>query len=215
MTRFLTPTDRAAEHEIVLLLRQNRSPKQSREDRNVHDSHRDHDLPEPRPQHRDDADREEQARDRKHDVHCAHDHRVDQPARVTGDRAEQKPIERPIATETTPMRSEKRAAVDDPRELVTAEQVDSNRWPELGPTGLPALSKLRVLLLRPVGRDHRREDRARHEDRDEEGAEDRAGLRMSRYRASLHSPDGPSSWISRPSISRTTSAVRMRGLMIA
>src|SRR6266496_15558 len=39
---------------------------------------------------------------------------------------------------------------------------------------LAGIEQVEILLLRAVRRDQRREDRARHEDRDEEGAEDRA-----------------------------------------
>ena len=71
-TRIARPAhaDRArGQHVVVLALRQDRAAQQAREDRDLRHADRDHDLREARAEHRDDPDREQQARDREHDVH--------------------------------------------------------------------------------------------------------------------------------------------------
>ena len=74
-----TPTDRAARTKSVSRWART-EPRSSRAKIGMFDdADRDHDLLEARAEHRDDPDREQQARDREHHVHRAHDHRVDAP----------------------------------------------------------------------------------------------------------------------------------------
>ena len=128
----------------------------------------------PGPEHRDDPDREQQARDREHDVRQAHDHAVDGPADVAGDRrrGRSRPRGRPT-TETIADQQRVAGAVDDPRELVPPERVDPEPVVERGARAAAAAEPREVLDARILRRDQRREDRDEDEGPDEREADDR------------------------------------------
>jgi hypothetical protein len=130
----------------------------------------------PMGERRDDPNRQEQARDREHDVHHAHDRRVDEAADVTGDRAEDESDRKPDPNGDNPDQQRHAGAVHDPREEIAPEEVDAE--PVLGRgAGTAAVRDLQqVLLDRIVSGDPRREDRAGHEDEDEDEAGDCAGI---------------------------------------
>ena len=118
--------DRArGEHEVVLPLREDRPAQQAREDRDLRDADGDHDLTRPGPSIGDDPDREQQARDREHDVHQPHDHAVDDAAEVAGDRAEEQPDRQADGDRDDADQQRVARAVDDARELVAAELVEA------------------------------------------------------------------------------------------
>ena len=123
--RAFRDADRArGEHEVVVPLAEDRAAHQPREDRNLRDADRDHDLEHAGTEHRDDPDREQQAGDREHDVRQAHDHAVDDPADVARDRAEHH-ADREADRDRDDADQERVArAVEDPRELVAPLLVD-------------------------------------------------------------------------------------------
>src|SRR5512132_80724 len=157
--------DRArSEDEVVFTLGENRTTEKPGENRNVYDSDRDHDLVEPGAECRDDADREQQSRNREHDVHGAHDHRVGDSTHVTGDRAENQPDREPDrdgddADEQRVSGPVQDARVDVASELVDAEPVGMRRS-----RAATAGDQNQILILRPSVGEHGREDCHGHED---------------------------------------------------
>src|SRR6266511_3644016 len=82
--------DRASrQHEVVFLLREDRPPEQASEHRNVRGPDRDHDLPQPLPERRDQPDCEQKSWNREHDIHQPHHDRVDGTAEIAGDCSEE------------------------------------------------------------------------------------------------------------------------------
>ena len=115
-----TPTERAARTKSF-----SRSPRIEPRSRRAKigicvTPDRDHDLDEARAEHRDDPDREQQAGDREHDVHQAHDDGVDPAADVAGDRAEHEPDREADGDRDDADQQRVAGAVDDARELVAA-----------------------------------------------------------------------------------------------
>src|SRR5919204_608907 len=164
------------EHEVVLALREHGAAEQPREDRDVHDPDRDHDLVQAGVQDGDDPDREEQAGDRQHHVHAAHDQRVDEAADVARDRAEDEADREADRDRDDPDDEREPRAVEDPAVHVAAQLVDAEPVLVRRPGAAAARDQEQVLLLRRVGREQRRERRRDDEDQDEDGAEDRRGV---------------------------------------
>ena len=161
------------EYVLVLLLRDHRAAQQPREDRDVHDTDRDHHLPETRAEHRDDRDREEQTRDGEHDVHQPHDDRARPATDIAGERAEQQAHGEPDPDGHDADQQRIARAVHDPAEDVApleveAQQVLAARWLRLQD---PADE---VDVVRRVARrDPLSPDGADHEHAHQHGADDR------------------------------------------
>ena len=121
-------TNGSSRQDVVgLSLSEDRASHQAREDRHVDDPDREHDLEESAaPEQRDDPDRHEKPRDREHDVHAAHDRGVES-AEVAGRGAEQH-AERESDGDGHDSDEERVARpVDEPRELVASQIVDTER----------------------------------------------------------------------------------------
>ena len=132
----------------------------------------DHDLEEARAEHGHDPDRQEQARDREHHVHAAHDHGVGLPAEVAGDPAEDQADGQADDDRDDPDHQRVAGAVDDPRPLVARLLVETR--PVVGRGPLERVRERRDHVPRAVRRDQGGEDGHDQEAADENESDDRA-----------------------------------------
>ena len=169
--------DRArGEHIVGLARRQDRAAKEPGEDRYLRHPDGDHDLPEPLPEDRDQPDREEQPRNREHDVGAAHDHRVHPAAEVAGQCAEEGAETEADGRGDEPDQQRVARAVDDAREHVPTLLVEPERMLGRRPGAADSTEAIQVADLWILRRHPRREEGHEEEDRDDHEADDRAGV---------------------------------------
>ena len=124
----------------------------------------------------DDDDGEQQARQRQHDVHCAHDRDLDDAAEEPGDEPQQDArAERQRDHEATDQERQP-GAVNEAREYIAADVVGAEDEPP-GPALLPNRrhqKRVAILLVGIVRRHDIGEDREQRDDGDDHHAHDRA-----------------------------------------